>query len=55
MLMLIRENHGAGDILNRYCKYCAPGKNLRSRGKIREGLRNRKQQPVKNLFPGIKG
>lgn len=30
-------DHGAGDIKNKYCKYCAPDGKLRSREEVRTG------------------
>ncbi len=34
------EDHGAGDIHLKYCKYCAPDGKLRSKEEIREGWIN---------------
>lgn len=31
------EDHGAGDIANKYCKYCAPDGKLRNREEVRQG------------------
>lgn len=41
MLIQKAEDHGAGDIENKYCKYCADEQgNLKSKEKIREGWIN---------------
>jgi len=31
------EDHGGGDITNKYCKFCAPDGKLISREEVREG------------------
>ncbi len=34
------EEHGAGDVANKYCTYCAPDGNLKRREEVRAGWIN---------------